>query len=98
MIGRRGRTVSTHGYAGYGNGCRCQTCKDAKAAYMSEKRTEATKNAMPGQPVDGAKHGTRVAYKDHGCRCSQCVEVMRAIWRGWSQAQRQHAVAGGEAP
>ena len=80
--------MTVHGYNAYSNGCRCQTCRDAKAAYTSSKRKQATANARPGVPVEGARHGTRVAYKDHGCRCEACVQVMRAIWRRWSRDAR----------
>lgn len=30
-----------HGYSGYSNGCRCVTCRKAKADYMRERRQEA---------------------------------------------------------
>lgn len=80
--------MSGHGYGAYSHGCRCQICKDARAAYSRRQRAAAAANARPGRPVEGVKHGTRRAYKDHGCRCGQCVEAMRRIWRGWSQAKR----------
>jgi hypothetical protein len=80
--------MNGHGYSAYSNGCRCQVCRDAKAAYMSSKRKEATASAQAGMSVESARHGTRVAYKDYGCRCETCVHVMRAIWRRWSRNAR----------
>jgi hypothetical protein len=41
--------------------------------------------ARSGQP---AKHGTEQAYRVHGCRCAECVDVARAAFR-----RRKHAVA-----
>ena len=84
----RGGAVTAHGYSGYANGCRCETCKAAKAAYMSEKRIAATASAQPGTAVTGVTHGTRSAYKDKGCRCEKCVEFMRSTWRRWDRDSR----------
>ena len=80
--------MTGHGYSAYADGCRCQACKDAKAAYMSGKRKEATASARPGTAIEGVRHGTRAAYKDSGCRCEACVYVMRSIWRRWSRNYR----------
>jgi hypothetical protein len=77
-----------HGYVPYTHGCRCQVCKDAKAAYQRDLRADATRNAQPGVMAAGGKHGTRAAYKDRGCRCDQCTAAMRRIWRTWSQVRR----------
>jgi hypothetical protein len=81
--------ISTHGYGGYANGCRCETCTAAKAAYMSAHRIAATASAQPGVAVTGVTHGTRSAYKDKGCRCEKCTEFMRSLWRRWSRDARQ---------
>ena len=83
----------THGYNAYAHGCRCQVCRDARAAYSRNQRAQAAAQAAPGRAVAGAKHGTRRAYKDHGCRCDVCTAAMRAIWRGWSQARRNVSAA-----
>jgi hypothetical protein len=86
--------MSDHGYGSYSHGCRCQVCKDARAAYSRNQRAEAARRARPGQSVEGVKHGTRRAYKDRGCRCEQCVTAMRGIWRDWSRKYRQQEPAG----
>lgn len=77
-----------HDYGRYSNGCRCQVCRDAKAAYMANRRAEATRGARLGWAAEGVTHGTRSAYKESGCRCGQCVAVMRRNWRKWSSEQR----------
>ncbi len=64
--------VSVHGYAGYSNGCRCEICRDAKAAYMRERRSSAYLTAT-SEPVPGVTHGTRSAYEESGCRCPECM-------------------------
>lgn len=32
------RSETPHGYGKYSNGCRCEVCKAAKAAYMAKRR------------------------------------------------------------
>lgn len=61
-----------HGYGAYSQGCRCETCRAAKAAYMREKRAKAWQDA-PGDrtPIPGIKHGYS-AYQDLKCRCYVC--------------------------
>lgn len=74
--------IRTHGYGGYSNGCRCGTCRTAKAAYIRDKRAKA--RAHVGKPVGekgrahvpGIKHGI-AGYKDHLCRCEVCTEAKR---------------------
>jgi hypothetical protein len=60
-----------HGYGAYTQGCRCPECKDAKAAYMRERRSTAYLAATP-EPVPDVTHGTRSAYEERGCRCPEC--------------------------
>lgn len=83
--------ISIHGYAGYSDGCRCDVCTAAKAAYMAAKRAAATQAAQRGVAVEGVTHGTRSAYKDKGCRCEKCVEYIRGYWRDESQSRRAAA-------
>jgi hypothetical protein len=69
--------VSTHGYAGYTNGCRCAECKTAKRLYMRAKRRAAAKRREqapnPRKYVaEGITHGTYAGYTDAQCRCYQC--------------------------
>lgn len=64
--------VRTHDYVGYTEGCRCDTCKAAKAEYMSARRAAAA--ADPVAAVSGVTHGTRFAYEERGCRCQRCCE------------------------
>lgn len=71
-VGSRG-----HGYSSYTNGCRCDECREAKAFYMRNKRSEATaarNNATPGERyvAPGITHGTISGYKDSSCRCVEC--------------------------
>ena len=73
---RDGSRVSTHSYGGYTQGCRCDICRDAKAAYMRKRRRAASLNPASG-PVEGIKHGTLFGYQERGCRCDDCVEAKR---------------------
>jgi rubredoxin len=68
-----------HGYGRYTNGCRCPVCRQAKAAYMRERRAEAARlaAAAPGRVIRrhagrDVKHGTSFAYYELGCRCTVC--------------------------
>jgi hypothetical protein len=70
------RPAGLHGtYSRYTNGCRCDQCRAAKAAYMKARRTEALATAQrnPFQVARGIKHGTWHGYDEHGCRCDPCV-------------------------
>jgi len=79
--------IGTHGYGGYGRGCKCGTCRAAKAAYHRKMRAEAIAKAAPGVAVEGVKHGTRGAYREKGCRCEACVTFMRETWKRWDVQQ-----------
>lgn len=68
-----------HGYNRYTRGCRCEVCKQAKAAYMRERRAEARRltQITPNRYVRrhagrDVKHGTSFAYYEVGCRCQAC--------------------------
>jgi hypothetical protein len=89
----RGATVKTHGYGGYTSGCRCQACRDAKAAYMADRRGNAFLNTGP-EPVEGIAHG-RSGYEERGCRCGICLEAKRGDWR--REQRRRRARAGAAA-
>jgi len=70
--------VSTHGYAGYTNGCRCEVCRTAKRLYMRDKRRTASRRrqqaANPRRYVaEGITHGTYAGYTDSQCRCPLCA-------------------------
>lgn len=99
---RRGAVdgVSDHGYAAYSHGCRCDTCRTAKADYMRAKRAQAKHVGLvrlnlrkvgeyPRPTVAGVTHGTAHAYKDNGCRCLPCTEAARVKREAERQAARQ---------
>ncbi len=60
-----------HGYLAYGRGCRCNTCRAAKAAYMRQQR--ATRKGLAA--TAGITHGTTHAYTVYGCRCHWCRQA-----------------------
>jgi hypothetical protein len=83
---RDGSRVRTHGYSGYGYGCRCEVCRAAKAAYMAARRRAAY---LADHPVpEGIRHATRSAYEEHGCRCEPCTAAERnsTRWRARARA------------
>lgn len=75
--------TADHGYGPYTRGCRCKTCRAAKAAYMRERRSVA---GVPRRQVlrngklaaIGITHGTRYGYEERGCRCSKCCAAHAA--------------------
>jgi hypothetical protein len=86
----RGQGIRTHGYAGYGNGCRCRTCTDAKAAHMRQRRADAYVTDTAPETDPAVTHGTRFAYEERGCRCGACVTAERGSSR-WSRPKRSEA-------
>jgi hypothetical protein len=68
--------VATHGYGGYTNGCRCETCRAAKRQYMRDKRAKASQRRIrTGNRrfiAEGITHGTYAGYADAQCRCYLC--------------------------
>ena len=75
--------VAGHGYGRYTNGCRCQVCRAAKAAYVRAKRASAAELrvwcALFGERYEatGITHGI-TGYQDHHCRCEVC-RVAKAV-------------------
>ncbi len=77
-------TEKTHGYNAYANGCRCEVCRAAKAAYMRTKR--AATLALSRRFTDdrgrylaqGITHGTAAGYVDYRCRCRPCTTAATA--------------------
>ena len=65
-----------HGYGGYTSGCRCDTCRDAKADYMAGRRASASLRAAAVADPQ-LRHGTRHAYEERGCRCDECTAFQR---------------------
>jgi hypothetical protein len=71
--------VTTHGYGAYSNGCRCEICREAKAAYMRKlrDRRHRLRRYVQGLPdagryvVDGITHGY-AGYQEFSCRCRIC--------------------------
>lgn len=66
-----------HGYSGYTNGCRCEVCREAKAAYIRGKRRRAALRRVLAERwglfyvAQGIAHGI-AGYQDHQCRCEVC--------------------------
>lgn len=75
-----GRTMTTeHGYNAYASGCRCEVCRDAKAAYMREARARRWRTLRLVRThgtgrnfVDGITHGYS-GYQNYACRCAICT-------------------------
>jgi hypothetical protein len=78
----RRKVVVTHGYGGYTNGCSCQVCRGAKAAYMRARRT-------PGAITSSFTHGTIWGYQEHLCRCDACRGAKRAVDRRQAAERRE---------
>lgn len=79
--------MAGHGYGAYTRGCRCDTCRSAKAAYMRGRRAKKNYGKRRIQYFDGercivavglAKHGTRYGYEERGCRCPTCRQAHNA--------------------
>lgn len=72
-----------HGYNRYTYGCRCEVCRDAKAAYVRasrERRRRAlrlVRQVGAGRNyVAGITHGY-AGYQDYACRCDVCMAARR---------------------
>jgi hypothetical protein len=70
-----------HGYGAYTSGCRCDTCRDAKAAYMRGRRDAAYLRGPAVVTDPRVRHGTRSAYEERGCRCDECAALQRECSR-----------------
>lgn len=66
-------------HRGYCNGCRCDECKAATAAYQRERRA-ARKASIQG---DESWHGTLSGYTNYQCRCAECSSAWTTYGRGW---------------
>jgi hypothetical protein len=73
-----GGMTPQHGYTAYAHGCRCRTCRDAKAAYVRDAREQRRRARRLVQQygtgrnyVDGITHGY-AGYQDYSCRCATC--------------------------
>lgn len=82
-------TTEAHGYSAYTCGCRCDTCKAAKRAYMASRRQQAL-SAPADKSAEDFTHGTRFGYEERGCRCDECTEAKRASWRQGAFAWNRH--------
>ena len=78
--------MTGHGYGPYTNGCRCDICRAAKAAYQANRRAAASLATTP--VPDGLTHG-RAGYEEHGCRCEICVKAKREEWVRSSRLRRE---------
>jgi hypothetical protein len=70
------RTAYTH------NGCRCDACRKANAAYHRRRRHERAQN-IP----DDIAHGTRSTYTNWGCRCKACAAANYQAVIAWRNRQ-----------
>lgn len=88
--------VHTHGYGGYTRGCRCDTCRAAKAEYMRTKRAAAASRreqaTARGQAyvAQGVYHGTSSSYKDASCRCGRCRTAVQQAKKQASTRKERH--------
>jgi hypothetical protein len=67
-----------HTYNTYARGCRCLTCKAAKAEYMRVRRAEARDLAAflrSRKPLHPFGSGSVAQYEERGCRCYECVQA-----------------------
>jgi hypothetical protein len=73
-----GPVSGDHGYSRYADGCRCDVCRAAKAAYMRARRAEAKANVLQDGPnyVPYITHGIG-GYTNHLCRCFTCRTAKR---------------------
>lgn len=78
-------STDQHGYVAYTHGCRCDTCRKAKADYMRARRAKGRALARHVQtktrrryvaPIEA--HGTRYGYEERGCRCIDCTDARTA--------------------
>lgn len=69
-------TITEHGYNAYTYGCRCDTCRAAKRAYMAARRAEARTHPADRSAEDFT-HGTPFGYEERGCRCESCANAYK---------------------
>jgi len=101
---RRGWAVQTHGYGGYTRGCRCETCKSDRAAYLRNRRAAAAARRIAAEAAgqvyvaDGIRHGTTSGYKNASCRCPECCQAAMARRRGVYESPVANKPAAAEEP
>lgn len=77
------RPTDVHDYSRYAHGCRCETCKAAKAAYVRTCRAAAAelRKAITAAGstfvVEDISHGLG-GYQNRGCRCRVCCRAAKA--------------------
>jgi hypothetical protein len=78
------RPADVHDYVRYSfGGCRCTTCKAAKAEYVRTRRAAAAelrrqaKAAGQVYVAAGISHGVS-GYRDASCRCQVCFRAAKA--------------------
>ena len=84
-----------HGYGPYTNGCRCEICRKAKAAYSARARAAGRENARAGRYPSGVTHGSRSAYEERGCRCEKCCARQLARHRADAKRRQESKSAKG---
>ena len=70
--------MALHGtLASYCDGCRCQGCKEAMAAYQHKRR--AKRRELAAQDPSLIPHGTNNGYCNWSCRCPDCLAAHKAV-------------------
>lgn len=63
-------------YAWFKGGCRCDECREGRAADDRDRRQRRFDRAKADPSI--IKHGTSLAYTDYGCRCPACTDARTA--------------------
>lgn len=58
--------MTRHGYVAYSNGCRCKVCREAKAAYLREKRADAGRRRRLVESGGGRYLATGITHGYNG--------------------------------
>lgn len=61
------------------NGCRCDPCRAAWAAYMRRRKQERKEALRRGEVAP--PHGAASTYTNYGCRCDECRAAYTASRR-----------------
>lgn len=69
--------MTNHGITGYYNGCRCDTCATASAAWRKQRndRRKQQRVLVAGRliaPLPTEQHGKVSTYTNWFCRCRDC--------------------------
>lgn len=78
-------------HRGYCNGCRCDLCKAATAAYQSERRKVRQASIVGTEDW----HGTLSGYTNYNCRCEACRFAFAGYGKEWWAANPDKALAYG---